>query len=832
MKNFKDRIIWAAISFGVLASSCATHAAPAQPAGTAANRLIVKFKDTVTGASASRFAVANMGLSPSANTLLSGLHGRALKGLPRIGAHVIETADDPARTLDELYRSGQIEYAEPDYRVHASAAIPNDAFFAEQWGLHNNGQSGGLPDADIDAPEAWASGTNADGVVIGVIDSGVDYKHPDLTKNMWRNPGETVGNGIDDDGNGWVDDVYGVDTASNDADPFDDYLHGTHVSGILGATGNNGLGVAGVAWNTRIMALKFMDASGDGFYSDAIEAIEYALNLKDKYGFTLILNASWGGHGFSQAMRDTIAAARAAGVPVIAAAGNDGANADQAPIYPASYDLDNILSVGASTAMDQQASFSNFSCAGVDLFAPGEGIYSTFPGGEFGYDSGTSMAAPMVSGVFGLAWSRHPSASWQQVKSAVLNGVDQPDGLAGLSVTQGRVNLAGALRNESFEQPAIWSVKPAVTTPGREIVLTGLNFGIDAGEVRFRDQSLSVLSWSPHEIKAKLPGKIPFGPGRITVVRGNDSMLGETGACLRIAYQPELIGQTSMQRAWAGGARVGNDYWVIGGETPAGPTGLVERVSLQTGAWTTEPAWMLPAPLSFGAAAAVGAKIFLAGGYDPDFGATDRLQIFNTLTGRWTAGTPLPKPLSQSAVTTAKGKLYLFGGLDAEFLVSAETYIYYPLGGVWRQGAAKPTPVTHATALTMPGGRYIIVAGGVTLEEGTATDVVEIYDTLRNTWRSAPGMLRPRSGAAGAYYRGKPHVLFGSPANSHGELRIGSNWVEAISGPALLAGLATSDASGRYLFVLDGYEQTTGTYSSGIWRFEESATAGWNNFGH
>lgn len=330
-----------------------------------------------------------------------------------------------------LRKDPNVEFAEPDYQVK-KVKIPNDPQFDQQYALNNNGQTGGTPDADIDAVEAWDVFTGSgEEIIIGVIDTGVDYLHPDLADNMWQNIGEIPDNGIDDDGNGYIDDYYGWDFAYDDNDPMDGDGHGSHCSGIIAAQGNNGIGVCGVMWNAKIMALKFLDDDGYGYTSDAIEAVDYAIAMN-----VPITNNSWGGGGYSQALQEIIAQS---GI-FVAAAGNDYSDTDINPHYPSSYELDNIISVAATDHFDNKASFSNYGKETVDLAAPGVDILSTIPNNQYEFYSGTSMATPYVSGAVGLSWSMNPTLTSVEIRDAVLKAVDTISSMQGITVTGGRLN--------------------------------------------------------------------------------------------------------------------------------------------------------------------------------------------------------------------------------------------------------------------------------------------------------------------------------------------------------------------------------------------------------
>jgi subtilisin family serine protease len=346
------------------------------------------------------------------------------------------------------------EYVEPNFVLQLQATTPNDPLFGYEYALNNTGSTPLGPskaDADIDAPEAWDVTTGSPDVVVGVVDTGVDYTHPDLAANMWHNPGEVPGDGIDNDADGYVDDVYGINAAANNGNPMDDYGHGTHVAGTIAAVGNNGVGVTGVAWNAKVMALKFIGADGTGSTADAIECLNYAVTMRNRGVNIRLTSNSWGGGGFETALRDAIARTNTAGMLFVAAAGNGGAdgvgdNNDVVPDYPDGYNVPNVLSVAAPDRCDHLATFSNYGATTVDLAAPGVDVASTARGGGYVYMSGTSMATPQVSGVAALAFSLKPAATVADVRNALLSGVDPVAGLAGRVATGGRLNALGTLR--------------------------------------------------------------------------------------------------------------------------------------------------------------------------------------------------------------------------------------------------------------------------------------------------------------------------------------------------------------------------------------------------
>ncbi|MHC4529595.1 MAG: S8 family peptidase [Planctomycetota bacterium] len=403
-----------------------------QGAAYKAGELLVHFMPKANGSQQSR---------AEKNAVLAAIGAGNIKRSYRLvpGLTVVKLPEGLTveNALKRFKGKGEVLYAEPNYEVYA-LATPNDPNFSDLWGMYNTGQTGGTSDADIDAPEAWDWETDANEMIVGVIDSGVDYDHEDLAANMWT------------DANG----SHGYDFVNDDNDPMDDHAHGTHCAGTIGAVGDNNTGVVGVCWDVQIMALKFLDSSGKGTDANAIAAIEYAVeNGAD------VLSNSWGGAPYNQALKNAINAAGAAGVLFVAAVGNDyGNNNDIMPRYPASYDCQNIIAVLATDHNDEMSGFSNYGPNSVDLGAPGgtlcncdDDILSCKLGGGYWSKAGTSMAAPHVAGACALVWSEHPTLSHLEVKTALLETVDELEALDGLCVSNGRLNLYGAVLNKPVQ---------------------------------------------------------------------------------------------------------------------------------------------------------------------------------------------------------------------------------------------------------------------------------------------------------------------------------------------------------------------------------------------
>lgn len=406
---------------------------------------------------------------------------KEVRNLKTSSPYAVVTLEDntDSKSLVTLSSHPNVRFVEPnfvyrliDFKSHGKISTL-DPKFDLLWGLKNTGNSEpnrsgnpsgneGVEGADIDAMRAWDITKGSKDIVVAVIDTGVDYNHPDLAGNMWMNSGEIAGNNIDDDGNGFVDDVYGYDFANHDANPIDGHNHGTHCAGTIAAS-HNDIGVAGVMADAKIMAVKFLSDSGSGSTAGAIEAIDYATKMNAD-----IMSNSWGGGGFSQALEEAIQRASDAGIIFTAAAGNSSSDNDTRPHYPSNYQVPNVVSVAAHTAQDTLASFSSYGKRTVHIAAPGHMVLSTFKNGEYGVYSGTSMATPHVSGALGLLLAKEGRLDHEVMKERLLYTSVPVAAYKRKVMTGGRINAYNLLTDTRPERsepnPADW-VRVTLDTP-------------------------------------------------------------------------------------------------------------------------------------------------------------------------------------------------------------------------------------------------------------------------------------------------------------------------------------------------------------------------------
>lgn len=362
------------------------------------------------------------------------VYGRSVSTLER-GKTNNQNISDLKTTCAMIMKSNPALLCEPNYIYHA-LVTSNDPMASHTWGL-----------SKISLPSAWATTTGSKSILVAVIDTGIDYTHPDLSANMSTNTGEIPENGMDDDGNGYIDDYYGYDFSSLDGQPMDENEHGTHVAGTIGAVGNNNIGVAGVNWSVSLLAVRVLDANGEGTLEDVASGVDYA-----RARGAQVMNLSLGGPYNSWILEASLQQAGAAGAVIAVAAGNESANNDYTPSYPANCNVPEIISVAATDSSDALSYFSNYGAVEVDLAAPGEEIASTIPGGGYASFDGTSMASPHVAGVAALVKSAFPAESASQIRQRIISGVDPIASLQGRVVSGGRLNAYGALQGTTPPQ--------------------------------------------------------------------------------------------------------------------------------------------------------------------------------------------------------------------------------------------------------------------------------------------------------------------------------------------------------------------------------------------
>lgn len=456
--------------------------------------LLIKFNKNVT--------------SEETRAILQGIQGKIQKKIKPANILRINIPVNTVKTaVRQLNLNPLIEFAEPNYYRYLNT-FPDDLQFNDMWGLDNQGQTGGTINADINAPESWDISTGNPDTVVAVIDSGADLNHEDLTANIWTNPGEIPENGIDDDNNGYIDDIHGWDFAYNENDPSDtDAIcggHGTHTAGTIGAMGNNGIGVTGVNWDVQIMPLKIFKRVLFVFCSttsaDIVEAIQYATAMGVR-----VSNNSYGGGSFSQAEYNAI---QASNMIFVAAAGNEGLNNDTTPSYPASYTLDNIIAVAATDHNDDLANFSNFGTS-VDIAAPGVDILSTTPYDTYDYFNGTSMASPHVAGAAAMLTGVDSNLTTREVKWSLLNGADNKD----LPILTGaRLNLYNSLTlPDPVVTVAVTQSGPAIVHPGD---LISYNVGISNSSMENQNVQISLVAVRPDGSEVNLnKANVTLTPG-------------------------------------------------------------------------------------------------------------------------------------------------------------------------------------------------------------------------------------------------------------------------------------------------------------------------------
>jgi len=653
-------------------------ASSGNPGNYAAGELIVKFDRTVG--------------APQRTAMLNARRATRLRRFANLDIdHLRLPAGLSVEDAMAAFRAMPgVALVQPNYiRRAIQSAPPNDPYWLDGslWGLDK-----------IQAPAAWTNFTTGDGsVIVASIDTGVDYTHPDLAANMWRNPLEIPGNGIDDDGDGYIDDVYGIDTVNHDSNPFDDQGHGTHTSGTIAAVGNNNVGVVGVNWNAKILSCKFLDASGSGTDAGAIECFDYIVAMRSRGENVRVSSNSWGsprdGAPISSALQAAIDAAGALGIVNIFGAGNDGTDNDVTPFDPASYPSSSIVSVASSGPNDRRSFFSNYGATSVDLAAPGEDILSTVPGGDYDYSSGTSMSTPHVAGVAALLVKLDPTLSAEAIKALLIANVDQSSRWTGKVASGGRLNAFRA----ASEVNALPNTAPNVSITGPADGVTykaPINITIEA-VASDDDGSIQNVTFyangAPIGVDTTSPYNVAWnavGPGNYTVtaVATDDRFANTTSAPIHItvlANTPPTVAVTSPTE----GATFTSPAVVTIEATASDPDGYIVQVAFYAdgtliGTDTTSPysvTWNAP----------LGSHSFSAVATDNEAGTTGSIAVNATVS-------PIPGRLNV-ALTASRGVAIASSVMSPNYPASGTINgdrkgLQWGAGGGWNDGTPNASP--------------------------------------------------------------------------------------------------------------------------------------------
>jgi len=627
------------------------------------------------------------------NAMLTNLGATRIRRFDALGIEHVRVPSrlGVAEAVASFARVQGVMLAQPNYvRRVIQAAPPDDPLWLDGslWGL-----------SKIEAHSVWSNFTVGDGsVVIANIDTGVDYTHPDLAANMWRNPLETPGNGIDDDGNGYIDDVYGIDTVNYDANPMDDHGHGTHTSGTAAAAGNNGAGVVGVNWNAKVLACKFLSASGSGTDAGAIECFDYIVALKNRGENIRVSSNSWGSPRGSGppavAMQAAIDAAGAAGIINVFGAGNNGTNNDTAPFDPASYLSDSIVSVASSGHNDGRSVFSNYGVTSVDLAAPGEDILSTYPGAAYSYSSGTSMATPHVAGVAALLAKMDPALSVPAIKALLLDNVDQSGRWTGRVASGGRLNAfraASALGTGGSNTPpsvSITSPMEGATFKAPATFMVDATASDSDGSVQrvtfyANGAPIGVATTSPYSVTW---ANVAAGNYLLTAVATDDRWATTTSAAVQVivlANTPPVVSIVSPP----GGAEFTSPVDVTIEATANDPDGSIQQVAFYANGTAIGSAAAAPYGITWYAPA--GTHALTAVATDNQGATTTSAPVsinVNPIPGRINVALAA-NGAAATASSTLSGNYPAAGAIDGD-----RKGLRWGAGGGWNDGTPNTTP--------------------------------------------------------------------------------------------------------------------------------------------
>ncbi|MCF6148990.1 MAG: S8 family serine peptidase [Candidatus Kuenenia sp.] len=658
-------------------------------------------------------------------------------------------------------KNPNVKYAEPNF-IYYEDYIPTDTDFLSLWALHNTGQTGGTSDADIDAVEAWDT-FNGDPspnpkIVVGVVDSGIEYTHEDLADNMWINPGEIAGNNTDDDNNGYIDDIHGINTTDDgrgEGNPMEDANdiqggHGTAVAGVIGAVEGNGVGIVGVNFNVELMALKFI-RRGEGQLATALECLNYVIDMKKNHNVNIrVLNNSWGGGPYSQALSDAIDELKANDILFIGGAGNLSRDTDVSAYYPASFPNDNVISVAGTDFNDSMVSYSSFGASTVDVFAPTENIRTTMLNNSYTSAGGVSMSVAYTTGLASLLFGYYPSATYADVRDIIFSTVDRPVTIpSGKTITGGRINANNALNPDypGSLPPVVTKIVPVFGSIGATVTINGSHFGVTEGSVTFNGIPTAISTWSDTEITCTVPDGAATGKIEVTT---NSSVSNPTNPIFTVSCMDSRGAMPTAVYRPAVAVHNGKIYAIGGFTLTLLSTGqvvnedadfvqiydtLTDTFSTTTDANGNDVG--KPTSASNACAATIDGKIYVAGGYVPTTPPTrlDVLEVYDIASNTWdTTKAPLPKGLSGASAVALNGMLYVMGGastgVSGDFVDEKELYRYDPVVDTWTQLSPMSTNRTFFGAAVINGKIYVCGGHG----DAGFLNSTEVYDPSTDTW--------------------------------------------------------------------------------------------------
>ena len=727
------------------------EAASAQRAGErdyVEGELLVRFKPR-TSRARKRSMVAELGMQSAPGFRAKGM------ALMRF-----DKGRDMASVRAALEKRPEVAYTAPNHRLYLQRT-PNDPRYNELWGLNNTGQTGGDPDADIDAPAAWDQQTGTNDVVVAVIDTGIDPDHADLADNVWNNPVQAK--------TSFNDGQYGYDAVDPGTEPLDNDGHGTHVAGTIGAVGDNGTGVTGVNWDVELLTCRIFDELG-GTTARAIDCLDYILELKQDHGVNIqVTNNSWGGAAFNRALKDKIEELQRANILFVAAAGNDQLNNDYRPTYPASYALDNIIAVSATDDTDALSGLSNFGGQSVDIGAPGVGVLSTVPGDAYGVKSGTSMATPHVAGTLALIQATKNSAKtdYRLLRDALLVSGDRIRSFDQDVLSGDRLNANSTLRQGlTGLPPVIDGLDPFRATSGDSIVIDGARFGSSAGDVFFPasgggEVAATVDAWRGDEVSVSVPANATDGRLRLETASGEQASAPVTVGPLLRRRAPLTTGVFRGAAASTGGWTV-----TMGGTAEGGLTRAVQRYDAASNTLTSGA--QLPVATSRATAGAINGRIYLAGGITPDpSGGGNRvvsdLRIYDPGRDQWSKGPAMRRAVQLAGSAVIDGELYVVGGLSGG-RIQRLVQIYDPAEESWRLGPSlSQGRYDHAVGSI---GSELYAVGG--LNGGRLASVERWRTDSASGWQSVAGLTPARTGLAVASGSSQLYAVSGLNSDRRG----------------------------------------------------------------